>query len=428
MCGIRIHELTGYGFGIVFAIIIERKRKTSELRGEVVPKCAGVRVYSQFLRAALFSGSFLVAALSSGCASTRRAGEDGGGGIDAADASGSGGLFAEGAAGVSSADGGSADTSVDSGSVDPSSDGGRGAFPGFEHRAGTDGSVPEDASAPGDSGNGREEYLGCSSDGAISRIFLYRIDRSSSICTVVRIEQNFGIPDDPGPNCEPLALVGEPPQWCLASASASRDVAACEQWGVPGDAVEAIAVTGAFSVDTSGVDIDVELGFPGGGALPETVRFQAANCEVSCAADDCRAAATCTDLAYMDFGNFFPQSAMCPIDPAQPACASEDVGARVARSDDCLVQSCTAIGMSPWSHDFSSELVLLPDPFDGCEWPLVVDSVLDCGDRVEIAYSVIEPCESCDAPHPVWNILHLPNDPKPVHATATLRQEGNCSF
>ncbi len=270
------------------------------------------------------------------------------------------------------------------------------------------------------------EYLGCSHDGAVSRIFLYRIDRTRSICTIVEIEENFGTSADPSSNCEPLGLVNEP-WWCLSRASVSSDVAACEAQEFPGDTTQAIAVTGTFTIDTSGVDIDVDLEFPSGGTLPETVHFQTANCEPNCTTDGCRPSTNCTSLTPSHSGNnFIPQSATCPIDPSQPACASEDVGALVARSNDCLMQSCAAVGLSPWSHDFNTELVLLRDPFDGCEWPLVVYSVLDCGDHIEIEFSVIEPCETCDAPHPMWHVLHLPNDPKPVHATATLRQELEC--
>ena len=141
---------------------------------------------------------------------------------------------------------------------------------------------------------------------------------------------------------------------------------------------------------------------------------------------------TCVALNYHDIGgDFSPPSTTCPIDPSQPACASEDVGALVARTNDCFLETFEASQSSgepcyPWAHDFSSELVLIWDPFDGCQWPITVDTVLDCGMRVEIHFSVTEPCTSCDAVEPLWHILHLPNDPKPVHAIGRLQQETGC--
>lgn len=134
----------------------------------------------------------------------------------------------------------------------------------------------------------------------------------------------------------------------------------------------------------------------------------------------------CQPLSHLDFGDLMPPQPGCPIDPAMPACASNDVGAVVARSNECLLESMAANGCEPWSHDFNFELVMFWDPLDGCEWPIVVDSVLDCGDHVEIRFSVIQSCESCDAPHPMWHIVHLPNDPKPVHALGSLVQEFPC--
>jgi hypothetical protein len=137
---------------------------------------------------------------------------------------------------------------------------------------------------------------------------------------------------------------------------------------------------------------------------------------------------TCTSMTYKDYGDTLPgQPRYCPIDPALPECQSADTGALVARSNDCLDATLQAHpDCSPWSHDFSFELVILEDPFGGCMWPITVDAVLDCGDHVQIDFHVTEPCSSCDAPLEMWRILHLPNDPKPVHAQATLEIESPC--
>jgi hypothetical protein len=68
------------------------------------------------------------------------------------------------------------------------------------------------------------------------------------------------------------------------------DVASCEPYGtgIPDNVVRAVAATGTFTVQGSVVDIDIELEFPSGGSLPESVHFEATNCETRCAMEDCR--------------------------------------------------------------------------------------------------------------------------------------------
>ena len=126
------------------------------------------------------------------------------------------------------------------------------------------------------------EYRGCEHPGAITRFYIYRIDLTNSICTMVWIEENFGGP------CQPLGLISE--FWCLSNASMSNDIASCEALGSPSNAIWATAVKGTFNISSgSMVDIDVELEFPpSGGSLPETVNMKATNCEARCAPEDCR--------------------------------------------------------------------------------------------------------------------------------------------
>ena len=132
------------------------------------------------------------------------------------------------------------------------------------------------------------EYRSCPIGDAVSRILLYRIDRTNSICTMVWIEENFGTSIDPSSNCEPLGLASGR-WWCLSSASVSSNVEACEAMQfLPGNVVQATGVMGTFSVDGPTLDIDVELEFPSGGSLPETVHMRAMNCTMNCTAEDCR--------------------------------------------------------------------------------------------------------------------------------------------
>jgi hypothetical protein len=114
----------------------------------------------------------------------------------------------------------------------------------------------------------------------------------------------------------------------------------------------------------------------------------------------------------------------CPVDPALPECASSDVGAIVYRDEKCALATFKAHPeCSPIQRDLTTEYVILRDPFGGCDWPITIDSVRDCGDHVAIAYSVTEPCATCDAVHPSSVILTIPNDPRPVRATATFVRE-----
>jgi len=70
--------------------------------------------------------------------------------------------------------------------------------------------------------------------------------------------------------------------------------------------------------------------------------------------------------------------------------------------------------------------LILWDPFGGCNWPLVVDLVLDCGDHARIEFTVTRPCQGCDDRRTTWRVLYLPQDPRPVHAFARLKQAGSC--
>jgi len=125
----------------------------------------------------------------------------------------------------------------------------------------------------------------------------------------------------------------------------------------------------------------------------------------------------CTELWLdpRDSDKFQPRPG-CPIDPDLPECKAADTCAIVARTEMCWDRLfCVPVAVNGWS-----ESVLLWDPFGGCDWPIVVDSVLDCGDHVRIEYSVVKPCNSCDERRPSWHSLVLRWDPKPVHGYARL--------
>ena len=74
----------------------------------------------------------------------------------------------------------------------------------------------------------------------------------------------------------------------------SNDIAACEAMQFRWGARPALTASGTFMVIDAVlfsefvVDIDVDLQFPSGGALPESVAFRATGCNFSCAEADCR--------------------------------------------------------------------------------------------------------------------------------------------
>jgi hypothetical protein len=112
------------------------------------------------------------------------------------------------------------------------------------------------------------------------------------------------------------------------------------------------------------------------------------------------------------------------VDPALPECASSDVGATVYRDEACALATLAAHSdCTPWSRPLGAEYVFLTDPFGGCGWPISLDSVRDCGDHVDINYTVTKPCETCDGSHPSSVMLIIRDDPKPVRATAALVAE-----
>ena len=138
-------------------------------------------------------------------------------------------------------------------------------------------------------------------------------------------------------------------------------------------------------------------------------------------------ATTCQPLAYSGGTSLLSGKiyAYCPVDPALPECKSSDVGATVYRDEACALATHQAHSdcSSPWQRAINQEYVIIIDPFGGCVWPITVDSVLDCGDHVSIAYSVTRPCGTCDGMIPSAVVIPIPNDPKPVRATATLARE-----
>jgi hypothetical protein len=120
------------------------------------------------------------------------------------------------------------------------------------------------------------EYRACSTNTAIERIVLYRIDGDST-CTLILLQQSNA--------CGQLGLMSS--GWCLLRAVQSTDVAECLA-GESIEGVEATGVTGTFLVDTQGVDLDVELTFPETGGLSTTVVATVSDCAPLCTDADCR--------------------------------------------------------------------------------------------------------------------------------------------
>jgi len=110
-----------------------------------------------------------------------------------------------------------------------------------------------------------------------------------------------------------------------------------------------------------------------------------------------------------------------------PGCVSlysEPERAWVVRDLECYQQLEISVSEEP---DFNLyELVFVCDPFHGCEWDVIVLSVLDCDDYIALDYQVIAPCWTCDAEIPICKAVLIPNSQKPVHANAELVSETDC--
>ena len=127
------------------------------------------------------------------------------------------------------------------------------------------------------------------------------------------------------------------------------------------------------------------------------------------------APASCVDLEHLDLGEASFGGDCFPVNPLLPQCQqAADQGVLVARTLECIEASLADCG--PWSHDDSWALVLACDPYGGCSLPVVLDGIEDCGDRIEVRFSVFTDCEGdCDAIVTTCRVIHIPNDPRPVH-------------
>lgn len=122
---------------------------------------------------------------------------------------------------------------------------------------------------------------------------------------------------------------------------------------------------------------------------------------------------------------------LCPIDPLLPECASSDVGALVARGQECLDATLAAHQCSPWpdaadDESFETEMLVLI-PYDrGCETTLTVDSVMECEDHVAIEYSVPLSCSECDATRDWLHSVHIANTSKPMIVEGAVLEPASC--
>jgi hypothetical protein len=256
----------------------------SPIGGALVLPVLSALAVSLAVSLALFLVIFLVilGGAVTGCdggSAPRDAATTGGGG-----ATGTGGVGSGGRSGTGGGPGtgGAIGTGGSTGTGGGAGTGGRMGTGGTPGSGGAAGSGTGGRSGTGGGGgtSGGVEYSACPLTGGIGRIVIYRIDRTALTCTQIGIQEGTA-------GCS-LGLVSG--VWCLARAVVSADVAACESRQNPTGPVAATAVTGTFSVTTSGgsgirVDLDVSLQFPAGGTLPETVQAQVASCNADCAPD-----------------------------------------------------------------------------------------------------------------------------------------------
>ena len=147
-----------------------------------------------------------------------------------------------------------------------------------------------------------------------------------------------------------------------------------------------------------------------------------------CVEGECEpAASTCTDIEFSTLGYAIgSESLVDPMPPDDDLCREvDDSGAVVYRSQSCF--DARFPSGSPWTVDFDAwEVVELCDIYGGCEWPVGIDRVTDCGTHIEIDYHVVSPCANCDGSIPNCLFVLLPNTQRHVHAEAEIILE-NCS-
>lgn len=197
------------------------------------------------------------------------------GGASGASAGGTGGSSgaSAGTAGSDAGRGGSAGSNAGSGGTSNPQGGSAGD-------GGSSAGAPGGSSGAASGGEGGArtgvEFNACTSDGAITRIDVQRIDWDASTCTIVTVQQGTGA-------CQPLNLVSN--GWCINVARATGTTSCA------GDATTATAATGTFTVtvgDPLVVDLDITLEFPDSAPVPESLDIELSSCSADCSGSECR--------------------------------------------------------------------------------------------------------------------------------------------
>ena len=127
---------------------------------------------------------------------------------------------------------------------------------------------------------------------------------------------------------------------------------------------------------------------------------------------------SCTPLAATALPD--PSVTACPATEATAACAASDVGAVVARSEECIGSwgaipfQCSYWPIPPAGQEFVVLTV------SDCSFGIYIESVLACADHIEIDYIESGTCSACDGMHSTMRMFSLPLDVRPVIASGRI--------
>ncbi len=181
---------------------------------------------------------------------------------------------------------------------------------------------------------------------------------------------------------------------------------------------------GKTALPTGAIDAAADVAFTGGaGANDAPVQDawlapdKVASSTDLAASPDLRSdsAAECSSLSVAWLPT--PLAASCPPSSEPAACAGNDVGVVVARSEACI-GAWGAIPLQCMGWDVladDEELVVLD--VANCLDSIQIDSVRGCADHIELAYTINGSCQACDGTHSIWRAFLLPRDPRPIIAT-----------
>lgn len=108
----------------------------------------------------------------------------------------------------------------------------------------------------------------------------------------------------------------------------------------------------------------------------------------------------------------------CPTDPSLPECGpNADPNATAIRDFDCVEASMKSHGCVPFNWPLGTEWLMVCDPYNHCDWPVVIDRIVEDMDQLSLEVTVTQTCSVCDGKSRHCQAALVDYSTKPVRAT-----------